>query len=111
MGSNCRQTPIFRPLREFRKWDTHLANLFARLHQSLPCVKGGGTRKRDGGIVKVRFSFSTIPQPPTASAQLTHAYGAFTQGSLTIVSVILIKKRSTKVIVDRFWHPQQESNL
>ena len=26
------------------------------IDNSLPCVKGGGTRQRDGGIVKVRFS-------------------------------------------------------
>ena len=39
----------------FRKWDTHLIISLATHHNSLPCVKGGGTRKRDGGIVKVRF--------------------------------------------------------
>ena len=42
---------------------------------SLPCVKGGGTACSDGGIVKDRFQYRTIPQPPTASAP-------FTQGSL-----------------------------
>ena len=26
---------------------------FREVEKSLPCVKGGGTRKRDGGIVKV----------------------------------------------------------
>ena len=45
---------------------------------SLPCVKGGGSRKRDGGIVKAKFIRKTIPQPPTASAP-------FTQGSLWFV--------------------------
>ena len=28
---------------------------------SLPCVKGGGSRERDGGIVNVSFSVKTIP--------------------------------------------------
>ena len=46
-----------------------------QLSQSLPCVKGGGTACRDGGIVKTKFHRKTIPQPPTASAP-------FTQGSL-----------------------------
>ena len=41
----------------------------------LPCVKGGGTACRDGGIVKAKSSRRTIPQPPSASAP-------FTQGSL-----------------------------
>ena len=47
----------------------------ARLKQSLPCVKGGGTACRDGGIVKNDNSHKTIPQ----SASLT---APFTQGSL-----------------------------
>ena len=48
---------------------------FREVEKSLPCVKGGGTACRDGGIVKVSFKSKTIPQPPSASAP-------FTQGSL-----------------------------
>ena len=47
----------------------------AGLKPSLPCVKGGGTACRDGGIVKSNSYTKTIPQPPSASAP-------FTQGSL-----------------------------
>ena len=43
-----------------------------------PCVKGGGSRKRDGGIVKIIFRQQTIPQSPTVTAP-------FTQGSLWFV--------------------------
>ena len=49
--------------------------IFLEVEKSLPCVKGGGTACRDGGIVRVRFMVKTIPQPPSASAP-------FTQGSL-----------------------------
>ena len=45
---------------------------------SLPCVKGGGTACRDGGIVKTKYHRKTIPQPPSASAP-------FAQGSLWFV--------------------------
>ena len=48
---------------------------FREVEKSLPCVKGGGTACRDGGIVTVSYKVKTIPQPPTASAP-------FTQGSL-----------------------------
>ena len=47
----------------------------AGLKPSLPCVKGGGTACRDGGIVKSDNLHKTIPQ----SASLT---APFTQGSL-----------------------------
>ena len=47
----------------------------AVLKPSLPCVKGGGTACRDGGIVKSDNLHKTIPQ----SASLT---APFTQGSL-----------------------------
>ena len=33
-----------------------------QLFLSLPCVKGGGTACRDGGIVLLCFATSTIPQ-------------------------------------------------
>ena len=33
---------------------------------SLPCVKGGSSRKRDGRIVKAKVYHKTIPQPPSA---------------------------------------------
>ena len=46
-----------------------------QLSLSLPCVKGGGTAYRDGGIVLSFFYTSTIPQ----SASLT---APFAQGSL-----------------------------
>ena len=39
---------------------------------------GGGSRKRDGGIVKTKFIRQTIPQPPSASAP-------FIQGNLWFV--------------------------
>ena len=45
---------------------------------SLPCVKGGGSRKRDGGIVKSKIIPKTIPQSPSVTAP-------FTQGSLWFV--------------------------
>ena len=48
---------------------------FREVEKSLPCVKGGGTACRDGGIVTVSYKVKTIPQPPSASAP-------FTQGSL-----------------------------
>ena len=48
----------------------------AGLKPSLPCVKGGGTACRDGGIVKSDNLHKTIPQ----SASLT---APFTQGSLS----------------------------
>ena len=48
---------------------------FQEVEKSLPCVKGGGTACRDGGLVNVRFERKTIPQPPSASAP-------FAQGSL-----------------------------
>ena len=50
------------------------ANVF---YYSLPCVKGGGTACRDGGIVKIKIYAKTIPQ----SASLT---APFAQGSLTM---------------------------
>ena len=44
------------------------------LHQpSLPCVKGGGTACRDGGIVKIAIYIQTIPQSATLTALLTHS--------------------------------------
>ena len=49
--------------------------VYYRVIVSLPCVKGGGSRKRDGGIVSTESFRKTIPQPPSASAP-------FTQGSL-----------------------------
>ena len=42
----------------------------ARLKLGLPCVKGGGTAYRDGGIVKSDNLHKTIPQPPTASGRI-----------------------------------------
>ena len=53
----------------------------AGLNPSLPCVKGGGTACRDGGIVKPAFQAKTIPQ----SASLT---APFTQGSLPRKSIL-----------------------
>ena len=47
---------------------------FREVEKSLPCVRGGGTACRDGGIVKSNSYTKTIPQPPSASAP-------FTQGS------------------------------
>ena len=47
-------------------------------YYSLPCVKGGGTACRDGGIVKIKIYVKTIPQ----SASLT---APFAQGSLTML--------------------------
>ena len=44
---------------------TNVATIF-----SLPCVKGGGTARRDGGIVLFHFSTSTIPQSPSVTAPL-----------------------------------------
>jgi len=51
---------------------TNVATLF-----SLPCVKGGGTACRDGGIVLLCFATSTIPQSASLTAPLT-------QGSLPL---------------------------
>ena len=48
---------------------------------SLPCVKGGGSRKRDGGIVNLQSKVKTIPQSPSVTAP-------FTQGS-RICAVLL----------------------
>ena len=48
-----------------------------QLSLSLPCVKGGGTACRDGGIVLSFFYMSTIPQSPWVTAP-------FTQGSLPL---------------------------
>ena len=39
-----------------------VAKRFGAQFFSLPCVKGGGARKRDGGIVKNKFHHKTIPQ-------------------------------------------------
>ena len=52
--------------------------VYCRAVMSLPCVKGGGARKRDGGIVKVKSSRKTIPQSTSLTAP-------FTQGSLWFV--------------------------
>ena len=54
---------------------THLP--YCRAVMSLPCVKGGGTACRDGGIVLSFFYMSTIPQSPSVTAP-------FTQGSLPL---------------------------
>ena len=45
---------------------------------SLPCVKGGGSRKRDGGIVKNKIIPKNNPSVPSVTAP-------FTQGSLFYV--------------------------
>ena len=60
--------------------------LFAYLpggKKCLPCVKGGGSRKRDGGIVKARLYHKTIPQSPPVT-------DPFTQGSLFYVHLCLV---------------------
>ena len=41
-------------------------SLYYRAAMSPPCVKGGGTACRDGGIVKTKYHRKTIPQPPSA---------------------------------------------
>ena len=41
------------------------ANVF---YSSLPCVKGGGTACRDGGIVKIKIYAKTIPQSASLTA-------------------------------------------
>ena len=58
--------------------------LTEQTYESLPCVKGGGSRKRDGGIVKKQKTIEkTIPQSPTVTAP-------FTQGSLKCTVSLLI---------------------
>ena len=100
MGENCRHTLISALSASFAKWDTHLANLFARLHQSLPCVKGGGTRKRDGGIVKVRLY---IENNPSAAYGVSSLYTREPFNSSRN-----IKKAVYRCYADRLWHPQRE---
>ena len=59
---------------------------------SLPCAKGGGPRKRDGGIVKVEFYTKTPPQSASLTAPLT-------QGSLPLRRELCNAKA--------FWNHQQ----
>ena len=65
--------------------------------KSLPCVKGGGSRKRDGGIVKSNNFVVTIPQ----SASLT---APFTQGSLFYVRLCLVNFPDKHCIC---WHKRK----
>ena len=43
---------------------------FREVEKCLPCVKGGGTACRDGGIVKARFILKTIPRPTPSELPL-----------------------------------------
>ena len=72
-------------------------------HNSLPCVKGGGTACRDGRIV--RNYIYAKNNPSVAPRQLPLHKGAFQEYLLSFY-----KKRSTNILIDRLWHPQRESN-
>ena len=66
---------------------------------SLPCVKGGGSRERDGGIVNVSFSVKTIPHRPRRSSLYTREpfFMFIYDLSIFLTSTDLIK--DTKAII------------
>ena len=71
----CSKLIISHFMRLVNMFDEIYIITFREVEKSLPCVRGGGTACRDGGVVKSWIYIKTIPQPPSASAP-------FTQGSL-----------------------------
>ena len=69
---------------------------FWEIEKSLPCVKGGGTACRDGGIVKKR---KLQHDNPSVNCRKRHLTAPFTQGSLFSQPILRSFFRDAEVLV------------